>query len=684
MVDALRKGPFVSFQKILDEIKDAFHPSRTAKSLEAHFYRMKRKGAVDRDIPLENLPKPSKVKRMSFSFRKARRKSEPRKRKPRPKKAEVEKQKSGEEGASESGKSGAEEKSKEENKSKSKSENKSATATPAAKEKSKKNDQNETKQQQKKTTEKKSTPGTTTSTSSDKKTTPAKKDKTPQQKKDAETTSKTPQQKKDKSTDSTKKSTTSKSTENKKVTDKSRSNSNLSRQSVEEKSENSAKKSTDKSENNNISSPTTSFKKITKDYSKAHRPKKGEEKSAPTTAEEHRVVSPSTTSTEQLKRSASSRRREKSADESSPVLSPMQPQVRSKRISERRERQMKEGTSESNSFRHADYIDSSLISTPPSAPETLPMPEDDTSNSAHMNHAMEVDQVGGGKSPRLSPQPNPVKKSRSAGTSDKFLEFETACLEEATRNQAQFEHFISSIDNVDATLAKIDYSIKEIQALQNIQKLEREIERALDMHGIRDSSLALLRGFHLRYTMKTQKIVLGRPAVNHTVDVNLLDESNDDGNRISRRQALIKLKYDGEFYIKNLGSQNLYVNGELVRTGNRKKLSHNCLIEVGNVSLIFEINKHQMQMIRDRLQELEDQELAEQQRLEEERKQHELSLAADHMNITATTNITNNNNINSQMNVNDFLADPHPPVSGAHLSDPMQLEPANGLPSTSS
>ena len=89
-------------------------------------------------------------------------------------------------------------------------------------------------------------------------------------------------------------------------------------------------------------------------------------------------------------------------------------------------------------------------------------------------------------------------------------------------------------------------------------------------------------------------------------------------------------------------------------------------------------------MIRDRLQELEDQELAEQQRLEEERKQHELSLAADHMNITATTNITNNNNINSQMNVNDFLADPHPPVSGAHLPNPMQLEPANGLPSTSS
>lgn len=91
-----------------------------------------------------------------------------------------------------------------------------------------------------------------------------------------------------------------------------------------------------------------------------------------------------------------------------------------------------------------------------------------------------------------------------------------------------------------------------------------------------------------------------------------------------------------------------------------------------------------MQMIRDRLQELEDQELAEQQRLEEELKQQELSLATDHMNIAPITN--NTNTITSQMmNVNDFLADPpHPPVDGtsAHLADPMQLEPVNGLPST--
>jgi len=33
------------------------------------------------------------------------------------------------------------------------------------------------------------------------------------------------------------------------------------------------------------------------------------------------------------------------------------------------------------------------------------------------------------------------------------------------------------------------------------------------------------------------QIILGRPAANNTIDVNLLDESSEDGHRISRRQV---------------------------------------------------------------------------------------------------------------------------------------------------
>eukprot|EP01119_Soliformovum_irregulare_P025141 TRINITY_DN9229_c0_g1_i1.p1 TRINITY_DN9229_c0_g1~~TRINITY_DN9229_c0_g1_i1.p1 ORF type:complete len:226 (-),score=42.29 TRINITY_DN9229_c0_g1_i1:669-1346(-) len=39
----------MSFLHILEKFRDKFHSSRTAKSLEAHYYRMKRTGAISKD-----------------------------------------------------------------------------------------------------------------------------------------------------------------------------------------------------------------------------------------------------------------------------------------------------------------------------------------------------------------------------------------------------------------------------------------------------------------------------------------------------------------------------------------------------------------------------------------------------------------------------------------------------------
>jgi hypothetical protein len=54
---------FVSYQQILEHYRDYFHSSRTAKSLEAHFYRMKRTGglataAPPAEVKTEKLEKP--------------------------------------------------------------------------------------------------------------------------------------------------------------------------------------------------------------------------------------------------------------------------------------------------------------------------------------------------------------------------------------------------------------------------------------------------------------------------------------------------------------------------------------------------------------------------------------------------------------------------------------------------
>ena len=39
-----------SFQKLLEKYRTVFHSSRTAKSLEAHYYRMKRDGKLKDDV----------------------------------------------------------------------------------------------------------------------------------------------------------------------------------------------------------------------------------------------------------------------------------------------------------------------------------------------------------------------------------------------------------------------------------------------------------------------------------------------------------------------------------------------------------------------------------------------------------------------------------------------------------
>jgi hypothetical protein len=53
------------------------------------------------------------------------------------------------------------------------------------------------------------------------------------------------------------------------------------------------------------------------------------------------------------------------------------------------------------------------------------------------------------------------------------------------------------------------------------------------------------------------QILLGRSTVEHPVDVDLAVEG--PANKVSRKQASIKLKKDGNWYIKNLGKRELQV-----------------------------------------------------------------------------------------------------------------------------
>jgi predicted component of type VI protein secretion system len=94
---------------------------------------------------------------------------------------------------------------------------------------------------------------------------------------------------------------------------------------------------------------------------------------------------------------------------------------------------------------------------------------------------------------------------------------------------------------------------------------------------------------------------MGRGTHDNAVDIDLGKEGR--ANKVSRQQASLKLKEDGVFYLRNLGRRSLTVNNNAVETGQRAILGSNCLIEVGGMRFIFEINKRLVKQQVERMRE---------------------------------------------------------------------------------
>ena len=95
-----------------------------------------------------------------------------------------------------------------------------------------------------------------------------------------------------------------------------------------------------------------------------------------------------------------------------------------------------------------------------------------------------------------------------------------------------------------------------------------------------------------------------RPMLLQTVSVDIdlgAEASSSQLCRVSRRHALIKLKCDGEFYIKNIGKRPLDVNGRPVWRGTKCRLPHDSVIEIANIFLLFSINTPTMAKIKQQL-----------------------------------------------------------------------------------
>ena len=74
------------------------------------------------------------------------------------------------------------------------------------------------------------------------------------------------------------------------------------------------------------------------------------------------------------------------------------------------------------------------------------------------------------------------------------------------------------------------------------------------------------------------QITLGRATKDNQIDVDLALEG--PAWKISRRQGIIKLRNNGDFYIANEGKRPIYVDGKPIHTGFKQKLNNNSAVEV--------------------------------------------------------------------------------------------------------
>ncbi|XKL59884.1 hypothetical protein PGB90_000900 [Kerria lacca] len=145
---------------------------------------------------------------------------------------------------------------------------------------------------------------------------------------------------------------------------------------------------------------------------------------------------------------------------------------------------------------------------------------------------------------------------------------------------------------LDKQLALMDrISKKDIRMLEDelsqIQLASASVPGANSIE-FDNKTLAVLRGKCVRYLMRSKEISLGRKTQDNEVDVDLSLEG--PAWKISRRQASIRVKNNGEFFIASEGKRPIYVDGNPVLTGNKRVLNNNSVLEIAGLRFIFLIN----------------------------------------------------------------------------------------------
>ncbi|KAK6321248.1 microspherule protein 1-like isoform X1 [Coregonus clupeaformis] len=140
---------------------------------------------------------------------------------------------------------------------------------------------------------------------------------------------------------------------------------------------------------------------------------------------------------------------------------------------------------------------------------------------------------------------------------------------------------------------------------KEIRQLEQELPRwqvlvdsitGMNSPDFDNQTLAALRGRMVRYLMRSREITLGRATKDKQIDVDLSLEG--PAWKISRKQGIIKLKNNGDFFIANEGRRPIYIDGRPVLSGYKWKLNNNSVVEIAGLRFVFLINQELISLIK--------------------------------------------------------------------------------------
>ncbi|TVU44535.1 hypothetical protein EJB05_03980 [Eragrostis curvula] len=127
------------------------------------------------------------------------------------------------------------------------------------------------------------------------------------------------------------------------------------------------------------------------------------------------------------------------------------------------------------------------------------------------------------------------------------------------------------------------------ESRKSLIRLEQGARSYLNRAIMSRGAFAVIYGLHLKYFIKDSEVTLGRETEDIKVDIDLGKEGR--ANKISRRQAVIKMDETGSFHIKNTGKYPIFVNSKEIPSCKRINLSSDSLIEIKDMRFIFHVNQ---------------------------------------------------------------------------------------------